>query len=332
MIPNNSEIRLIKEKDYPMWDEFVTISPQGTIFHSSDWLNLSAKYFKKNLKIFGYFMDDELSGGCPIFIENKKGIFKIASSHCALSPFGGFLFKQFQSSKVRNIEKDQYNILEGLCNAILEEKFILINIINCPDLRDIRPFIWNGWQSRVYYTYYINKSQFDKDAFSWNSIRKDIHRAQRNNIKIREDLDSDLHYRLFSNVFEKQNLTPPVNKSFFDGVISLIKNQKIFGNMWVAELETGERVHSEIFLRDRKRAYEWSIGSNYENVNTGARVFSFFKILQELKEMNIEEINIMQANIPRLSHFASSFNPSLVPYFGIERDSLRYRLLHYLIK
>ncbi len=40
--------------------------------------------------------------------------------------------------------------------------------------------------------------------------------------------------------------------------------------------------------------------------------------LKRLKDRNIPKIDIMMANIPQLSSFATSFNPLLVPYYYLK--------------
>ena len=149
------EVRELKEKEFDLWDRLVESSSFGTIFHKSYWLTTIAKSLDKEIKFFGYFEDDELISGCPLYIF-KMGFFKLASSTIKMTPYTGILSKEPPTSKVRKQERTYETMINSLRCAIEKEDFDYIRITNPPSFVDIRPFTWNGWESEVLYEYHLN--------------------------------------------------------------------------------------------------------------------------------------------------------------------------------
>jgi len=91
---SNITVRYLASSEYEMWDEFVGISPQGTIFSSSLWLRLSGFSFRILACLDG---NDNLIGGLA-FVEKKVGRIKIITSP-PLTPFQGILLKNDSQAK-----------------------------------------------------------------------------------------------------------------------------------------------------------------------------------------------------------------------------------------
>lgn len=318
------EVRELGNSEYILWDELVEKSPHGTIFHNSDWLAVCRDVLNEDLKIYGCFQKDELIGGCSLFIKNVAGIMKIASSTCKLTPYGGVVLAPSTSTKVREREQTHRDIIKSLCDAFDNEHFDHIQITNSSDFFDIRPFIWNGWNSSILYAYYFNLGG-DIESNISKKARESIKQANRNSISINNSKDFSIFYDLFSMTFERQNLKPPVTKEFFTSIIDLLKSKNI-GGMWVAETSSGELASALIILWDNKRSYAWANGSDPSFREAAPNSLLYSRVFQDLKNKGFKEINLMSANIPRLAKFMSSLNPKLVPYYTVEKSSIKYNI------
>ena len=317
------EIRELKKDEYKMWDELVEKSPHGTIFHSSSWLTIHNELLNKKLKIYGCFENEELVGGCSLYIY-KSRFFKMASSTIEMTPYGGVVLEESPSSKVREQEQTYRDIIESLCNVFDNEHFYHIYITNSPDFVDIRPFTWNGWDSKIHYAYYFNlENEIEKSVSK--KVRNTVRKAIKNNITIKKLNNSTVFYELFSMTFTRQKLKLPVTKNFFEKIFDLLE-AKQFGEMWIAETPSGEVASAEIVIWDTKKAYRWTAASHTDFKDTGATSLLLYEIFQDLKNRGFKEINLMAANTPHLTKFISSFNPRLVPYYEIEKSSTKYKI------
>ena len=320
---SDSEVRELKKDEYGIWDNLVESSPHGTIFHKSFWLNMCSEMLNKKLKIYGCFKNDQLIGGCSLYTYKSKRLFKMASSTIEMTPYGGFILAQSPSTKVREQEQTHSNIIKSLCNALNNEHFDYTQITNSPDFVDIRYFVWNGWDGKINYTYYLNLDTAIEKSISKN-VRWSIRKAIKNNIAIRRSNEPSIFYKLFSMTFERQNLKPPVTEKFFENMIDMLESKNA-GEMWTAETHSREAVSAEIVVWDNKRAYRWSAASHGDFKDTGATSLLLYEIFQDLKNRGFKEINLMAANTPHLAKFISSFNPILIPYYAVEKTSIKYK-------
>jgi hypothetical protein len=321
------EIRELKKDEYRLWDELVESSPHGTIFHKSFWLTTCSELLNKKLKIYGCFENDQLVGGCSLYIYKLKRFIKIASSICEMTPYGGVVLAQLPSSKVREREQTYRDIIKSLCNAFDNKHFDHIQITNSPDFIDVRPFIWNGWDSKIFYAYYLILNDFEKRLS--RDPKRNIKKAIKNEISIEKSNDITSFYELFEETFSRQGLKPPVTKGFLVNVFDmLLKYEKV--EMWIAKTKSEEIAAAEIFVYDNKRAYRWSAATHTELRKTGAYSLLLFKVFKDMQNRGFKEINLMAANTPQLTEFITSFNPKLMPYYKVKKSSTKYKLVEIL--
>jgi hypothetical protein len=314
------EVRELAESEYGIWDDLVKNSPHGTIFHRSAWLQTCSNSLGKQLEVYGCFEREDLIGGCSVFVD-KSWLFRSADSNAAMTPYGGLILRPPASSDVRREEARYGTIVGSLLEIFEEKKFDRIRIANSPEFLDIRPFTWNGWQGRVYYTYYLDLT----GAFAQNiskSARWSVRKGITSNLVIRklQHPDAESYYRMFSMTFQRQNLKPPVGVKFLQSILEMLDRERA-GEVWTAETVDGDLACAEIVIWDEKRAYRWSAASSSNLRNTGATSLLLVEIFTDLKERGFKEVNLMAANTPHLSRFIAGFNPRLVPYYCVERKT-----------
>jgi lipid II:glycine glycyltransferase (peptidoglycan interpeptide bridge formation enzyme) len=128
-------------------------------------------------------------------------------------------------------------------------------------------------------------------------------------------------YELFVQMFARQNRNPPVTEDYFKDAIALLKSKHL-GETWVAQVPGGEIAYAIIVTYDAHRAYGWTAATNVDFNGTGATSLAYFHIFEDLKRREIPEINMMSGNTLRLANFINQFNPTLVPYYSVEKASL----------
>jgi len=312
------EIRKLGIRDYDSWDKLVECSPQGTIFHKSSWLVTCSKTLNKDLAIYGCFKDGRLVAGCSLYKYNIYFL-KILASTIEMTPYGGIVLERPKSSKVREQESSYKDVVKSLNIVLGGRHFDIKQLTNSPNLFDIRPFTWNGWTDKVYYTYYLDL-QKDMEYSISKKARNIVKKAIKNGVKVKKLNNPSMFYDLFSMTYNRQGLSPPVTKNFIKELLAVL-NLENNGDMWVAETSSGEVIASEIFVWDNKMAYRWAAASHTELREMGATSLLLYEIFQDLRDRGFDEANLMAANTPQLAHFISSFNPKLVPYYSLEQMS-----------
>jgi len=77
---NEIEVRELMPSEFGEWDQLVEKTQPGTPFHTSDWLEIYRDVLLRDIRIYGCFRNDDLVGGCPLFVKNyqrnpQSGIF-----------------------------------------------------------------------------------------------------------------------------------------------------------------------------------------------------------------------------------------------------------------
>jgi hypothetical protein len=314
---SNYETRILHKDEYDLWDELVDNSMQSSIFHKAIWIATSAKLLNKKFLIFGNFENNNLIGGCNIFL-NQHYSFRSATSNLLLSPYCGFLIRQGK-------EKKAFSICQSISNKFIEYNLIYINIINSPLFKDVRPFTWNGWIPNIFYTYMMPLDGSIEQIISKNS-RWWIRRARKEGIKCKIAYDFDLYWDLTLDTYGKQERTPPFTRDYLSGMMNMIIENKL-GEMHIAETSSGEPAAAEFITWDQHFAHHWSAASNSKFKQTGASSLLQFEIWEKLQQRGFKMANIMTGNTKNLTEFISGFNPLLAPYFGVTKISRKYQLL-----
>ena len=102
----NIEVKEVTNKKE--WGDFVTLSPQYTIFTSSEWASIIEKTTHFKPLYYGCFKGQNMLAGLLIY-SIKKGPFKIAH-YPPLTPYITPLYAQIKTAKLSKIESYENNI------------------------------------------------------------------------------------------------------------------------------------------------------------------------------------------------------------------------------
>lgn len=312
---SDNEVRILSVDEYPLWDDLVMKSPQGSIFHTSNWMVSCADLLSKKVVIYGYFSRGVLEGGCSLYEDRKFLFFPIATSTTVMSPYGGFIFKPFESSKVRENELFYNSIISSLIKEI-SSSYIYVSLTGSPAISDVRPFIQAGWKGTVYYTYHFDLDEDIKNRISRN-VRRTIQKAEKHGIIVEKKFDPDVYWILHEKTYIKQGISSPVSRDFLYRMINYIQKADC-GEMWIASTSDGLPIAAEIIIWDSNISHRWAAASDGEFSNLGATSLLLYLIFIEMFNKGFKKINLMAGNTPHLSKFISSFNPNLLPYYSVE--------------
>lgn len=177
-----------------------------------------------------------------------------------------------------------HNTIESLLTMFDSEHFDRISLVNSPNFTDVRPFVWNGWETGVLYTYYLNLNNFKLSR----NIQRNIKNAIKNDIIVEKAENIPLFYELFRETFFQQGLKPSASEKFFNIIFNTLKNQNKC-EMWIARTKSGDIAASEIVIYDNKRAYRWAAVSSIKLRETGASSLLLSELFQDLKKEDLEK-------------------------------------------
>ncbi|MBP2144605.1 hypothetical protein J2129_000059 [Methanofollis sp. W23] len=195
-----------------------------------------------------------------------------------------------------------------------------IHIVNTPGYTDIRPFLWEGWDPGVFYTYYLSPEtlQLSRNA------RRNLKKAGENNISIRASEDIAEFCSLFAETFRRRGTSPAVSIEFLKGVFDTFSRSGQC-RLMVAENASGEMIGGDLYLTFLQKACRWAAVTSPELRACGGSFLLVRDSLRELEEQGCGQVNMMTANLPFLSEFTMNFGARLVPYYGATTRSPRFK-------
>jgi len=320
------EARILTESEYIHWDQLVERSEMGTVFHSSKWITTAAKKLNVDYAIIGVFNDSQLIGGCFFYIKKIFHVFKIGYTGVPLAPFGGFVIPTLhKKGKVRESEDKEYEIISLILEKIQTLNLSMVKLTNSPSFIDIRPLTQRGWTDRVLYAYIVD---LKNDIFltMGNKTKTNIRKAQKIGIKVKKEYNPEIFWKLTELTYDKQNINVHFLKEYLFNFMEMIIQNNL-GEMWIAEMPSGDAIAAFFVLFDADMAQGWFGSSDPQFKSTGVVSFLYFESFKDLQNRGFHSINMMGANFPQISKFISSFNPRLVPYYSVKKTQGIYRII-----
>jgi len=324
---SETEVIKLDQKNYAEWDKLVDNSPQGTIFHHTNWLT----HFKglMNLRILGCFKKDQLIGGCVINVHRDWFLKSVANFGIeqVVVPYEGVVLKKFpENTKVRAIERFYRDVCEAFSNYFESEGFHYVRLVNSPGVVDVRPFTSMEWDSKVKYTYYLDLPTANLKNFS-RDVRRNIKKAEKYEIILEKSNNAQTFFELYRQMLTRKDqlIAAKLMKKIFERIIPQLK-KKGLGQMLIAKSSSGQAMSGEIILFDKKRAYGWLAATHSDFLNTGVSSKLRYYLIQELQKNGFSEIDLVGADGWGTSDFKAGFNPRFVSYYIVIKSSFTHKM------
>jgi hypothetical protein len=311
------------------WDEFVRSMPSGTTFHGSHWLEAVSETVADGYELVGVYKGDRLVGGVGVTVQNFP-LGRSAVYTPRLTPYNGVVFRPRDTDKPSKLLSHNTRLCRAVIDT-LESNHDIVNLVNHPQIGDIRPFLWAGWGHRVKYTSVVDVADPDR---LWDALNSSV----RSRVRNCEDLDieverasgpaADEAYALFTTVFDRKGIPVPVSRSAF---------MKLCEALWSAgDLRTyfavrdGERIAMlAVALDGNGRAHEWQAAASPEHFSTGVAPFLRWKVIGYLSADGIERFDLNGVGVESLAKAKSKFAGDLVPHYEVDWGNSAYRLLKF---
>lgn len=320
------EIRIAQQDDEEEWDTIVSKSPQGTLFHSWNWLKITEKHTNTTLYPLIVIKGSSPVGVFPLFFQKKGPVRMVFSPppHAALFYLGPVIagYDPSQREKWENIYSDFQSSVENFIINEIKANYISISL--SPALQDPRPFTWSGYSVSVYYDYVTDLS-IGPDALLLTldkKQRQNLNRAKKRGILV--EIGGKTEYEAILDLMEiryaQQGKIVTVSRDYYLDIYDAFKqNLKIF----VAKVD-GEVVTGNIDFQYRDTHYSW-IGNPKPKkpISPSPNDLLIWESVRYAHEQGFRFYVTMNAagNKRYHSYYASKFNPELKVHFSVKKSS-----------
>jgi len=306
--------------DKDIWNDFVKSSPQYNLFCNTSYFDLLGGeyklYFvvKQEQILSAVFIILDKYGDQLSFQENYQGIlysnlFDDLSSHSKIP---------------KMLELNKFLINE------LSNKYPKINLSLHHSVKDLRSFQWYKYHEpeeqkiklNLSYTGLIDLKKVNSlDDFLKNIRRvrrREYFKALKNNLIIEESNDVDTLDRLHNQMFLNQGLKRSNQE------IKILKNvtkdsiTNEYGKLYICY--TPERIACSAYLMlfDSKTGFSKYGASNPNYKNLGAYTYLTIHCIFKCIELGLDTWDFLGVNSPNRGDYKISFNPDLIPYYGLQ--------------
>lgn len=301
-------------EDESLWDDFVSASPQGTVFSKSQWIKTAASAQGGLPRFLGVFDDDRLAAGLT-FVELSKGPFRKLTTP-VLTPYGGVVYRP--GAGKRESERESFNTAcaEELISH-LRGRYSHAFFVHSPGLADIRPFTWAGWQESVRYTYVLDLSDPER---IWelleHRVRKVLRKAE-STLELGGPINIEQFCGLYERIYIDREKRPPIGSST---IKAFLKSALESG---LAEMRTvrgrdGKVLSAMVFVYGDSMVFAWLSGSIPGKNSTGASSLLLWDAVRRYSG-KYGSLDMLGANIPSIAFFKKGFGGKLLPYYVTER-------------
>jgi len=295
------ELELLKDKTE--WNEFVSASRYGTLFHTWEWISLLEDIYKVKKLPIGIFEKDNLIGVFPTFIQ-KKVFLKLAMSplHTAATPYGGPL--PLRGTLPKNILEEFEEFLRDYATDYIE--FLAVPGIEIENLLRESNYIF---RERMTYILDLTKGV---DVI-WKNLeqrcRRAIRKAKKNNVEIVEGENKkqlNEFYKMTEDTYKKWGKKPPISREYFRKVWDLFHDKKRVKFLF-AKYE-GRLIAGAIFPIYRDDVYYWNGGAYREYYRVAPNNLIHWHLIEWALNNGLKKYDMVGADIPSIAKFKASFS------------------------
>jgi hypothetical protein len=310
-------------EDKAVWDSFIDSSLYGTLFHKWDFLKIVEKYSGCKLYRYGIYKGNMLICVFPVMYKKVMGMTMAFSPppNTGIQYLGPVMGPTYDSAKQYMKEAYLASIMEEMDREFKKHSTNYIAIRITPGFLDSRPFVWNGYDVGVNYTYIMDLQRPIEEIWGGfsHSCKKRIKTQERESLTMKEEKDPSNIYDIMKkrNEMMKKRLDDiGLSYSFPDpGYLKEIieaypDNMKLYITYNKANEIRG--INAVYLYRSRHLQF---MGSTKGHAND----YLTYNFIKMAKAAGYKTFENLDANTRRLTAHKSRFNFSLQLGFNIKK-------------
>lgn len=318
------ETFILDNSAFDSWDRIVESAPQGTLFNTTEWYRILEEVTGQRWEITGCAKNGNLVGGCISHVTNRAGFNLLLPP--LLTSYPGIILLPSESERVCDSTEERLKRV-SLLERDLAGRYALAWMVHHEEMSELRPFVWNGWETIPRYTYLLNLSSPEELMAGLKpSLRNKVRKGEKHGFVLRRLNDLSSVASFYSSSYERHGGSPPVSSDTLTRWFSRLSAE---GMAMCFSIEDAEgRPHAfRIVLLDGRNACDWVAGSDPSLFSEGGTPFLLWKVIEELTG-SFDTYNLMGANTPTIASFKASFGGDLRIYWETRR--FRSRLVRFL--
>ena len=310
MEDSNYHTRWLISEEYPIWDQLVCSSSQGTLFHLTSWL----KSFKNQFGILGCFNKaDELVGGVPAQFTRTLNFSVIRPSY--FIPYSGPVIRESEGKRFTRLSSYK-KIVEPLAQT-LADSFWFARIKMHYVIKDIQPFLWTNFVTDIRYTYIVDLEDLDSAFMEFDVDRRnDIRKGNRDGLNCEESDNIEEFIPLLLRSLDVQGIKWSTQRVSQLRDCFSTSNSMGQGKLFFVRDSNGNLLGGAWLVWDQYRSYYLLAGMDRSRGNRTCIPTLIWKAMQFTKQtLGLRWFDFDGADVPHIEAFTRAFGGQLVPCY-----------------
>lgn len=311
------------------WNRAVERSPQATPLHRYEAVRLLARESGTSFQLLMGHKGQEPVGLFPVFRRRRGPLTMLFSppKDVGVHTLGPALLNH-EKLKRRKAEKRNRRFVQQ-CLDRLEDDVDpdSVEVQTVPGYGDVRPFLWNGFDAEMDYTYVVDLTQGADSLFDQFSseVRRKVRSedAERLTVERGDAIDAG---RIAKQVEERydgrQEKYMGISPRLAEDLFEALPDDRIRAHVCRVD---GEFVGGGITLETDDAAYRWQ-GFPKAEADFPVNDLLDWHIIQDAIDRDKTRYDLVGAMNARLSEYKSKFAPEIVPTYVVRAESERMRL------
>ncbi len=320
------EVRVIREVEYPEWNQLVANGIGGSIYSTPEYLDILSSVTGASFRILGAYRGDELVGGVGLY-ETTSAVGRAVSNRLLLY-YNGIVLREYDTRYPSERTSRHLAIIDALERWFSSSGYVHVLLHNRADIADLRPFVSNGWIARPSYTYVVDITDIHE---TWDRIeqnqRRLIKRCESEGATITDDGDFESFFGLHYQTHERKGAPLYLPKDRFTEYFQRLKEAnlvKLFG----VRLADGKMIAGQLVLLGKHPVcHTVCAGADPDYLKIGSTPFLRWKAFETLSSLGYGGNDLTDAALNPVTRFKSQLGGRLEMGFVLSRpDSFVYRI------
>lgn len=250
-----------------------------------------------------------------VFYANKQGKLR----HPRRNPYTPVTFRPTPTTQPSKLTRQWLDLATPLAEEM--RHLGVINTITLPpEVTDVRPWIWSGFQVGVMYTYIVD-FPFD-DSLTSTNIRREIRKSRKAGFRVERTTDMKAVQACLASSESRQGYDLGLTARDLDVARDLLGDEHF--HAYVAYAPNGDiAAVSPTLMTPGTNAICLSRGTHTEYLSSGVAKLLDAEMFEQLAGSGAIGYDYCGANMPSIANYKAAWGARLVPYYSIQSYSLR---------
>jgi len=306
--------------DRERWDALLDGSPDGLLFHKWRFLGLVERHSGYRWLPLGCYWGGELMAVIPLFYRRRLGVNMVFSPPPQTGvPYLGFAFKaEYAGLKPMRQEEIFRLMVEELEQYLHSLRPDFVSISLHPGWRDVRPFLWEGYQAVPGFTYLLSLERPLAEIWDGlnSNLRNRIRKARKDDLRVVPAVDPAGVFGLLQRRYQEQGLRLPLFSAAYLAELLAAFPEEL--RVYAICAGDDPAPLSMMICHEYKRFLLWLGGSRIPGASEG-NYLAMWEMLVRAQAAGMSEFDFSGAGQQNLSHFKAQFNSRLEVAFTVQK-------------